>query len=319
MKFDCFWEFEKYYSVPYGEKKYEEALTLLKTASEYLTEEEYNKYKFNVLLDIARIYTEQKDLENCIKVIKEAQALGYYLPLGWTRFEFLKPSCKYPAIVEANEKLHKEAQENAHFEYEVHLPKDYAPNKKYPLFFCLHGDGSDGNIPNHSWYWKHELLNNRGFIFVYPQSSQVRCHNGFGWLIDMEKSRNEIAACYEELKKLYSVDESCVIVAGFSGGSNASIDIALHNAIPAKGFIALCPGNDLSDYNKEVATTAKARGLRGVIFEGEYELEPPVQDMLKEFDAANFPYEYIINKGIGHWYPSDLEEIVSKAIDFIIK
>lgn len=319
MKFDLFWEFEKHYSVPYGEKKYEETLTLLKNAAKYLSEEEYSKYRFNILLDIARIYSEQKDMEGCTKTIKEALKLGFNFPLGWKRFEFLRDSEEYTSIVEANEKLFKEAQKNASFKYEVHLPKDYDPSKKYPLFFSLHGDGSDGNIPNHSWYWKHDLLNQRGFILVYPQSSQVRCHNGYGWLIDMEKSRNEIAACYEEIKKNYSIDESCVIIAGFSGGSNASIDTALHNAIPAKGFIALCPGDNLSDYNAEIAAKAKARGLRGVIFEGEYELEPPVQDMLKEFNKANLPYEYIINQGIGHWYPTDLEERVSKAIDFITK
>lgn len=319
MQYKTFWEFEAFYSVSYAEKNYDETLKILNDSARFLSKKDYEEHLFNIILDKARIYTELHNKEASLNTIKEALDMGYPFPLNWTRFDFLRDDKTYSSIKELNEKLLNDAREKSCFKCEVHLPENYNPNKKYPLFFSLHGDGSDGNIPNHSWYWKPDLLLSKGFIFVYPQSSQAYCHNGFGWLINQDISRQEIKDCYEQLLLDYSIDESHVIIGGFSGGSDASVDIAISNSIPAKGFIALCPDKRAMTFDLATAQKAADRGVKGVIFEGEYELEPPVQDMLKIFEKAGLPYEYHINKGIGHWYPNDLSQIVSKAVDFIIE
>lgn len=319
MNYKSFREFEKDYSVPYAQKKYDEVLDLLDHSAELLSNEEYEENLFTIMLDKARIYSELQNSIECFSIIKNMLKKGYAFPLHWPRFNFLKSNNEYQAIKVLNEKLLKETKEKARFKYEVHLPKTYNSTKKYPLFFSLHGDGADGNIPNHRWYWKPDMLLQKDFIVVYPQSSQVYCHNGFGWLIDPLLSRKEIKSCYEQLIANYSIDEKQVIIGGFSGGANAAVDIVMSNTIPTKGFVALCPGDKVMTFEIDAAKNASQTGAKGVVLEGELETEAPVQDMLKVFKEVCFPCEYYINKGVGHWYPEDLDEKVSRAVDFIFK
>ncbi|MCM1989940.1 hypothetical protein [Oceanirhabdus seepicola] len=52
------------------------------------------------------------------------------------------------------------------------------------------------------------------------------------------------------------------------------------------------------------------------------EKDVPIQDveeMIQEFKKQGVPYEYYINKGIGHWYPEDIEEKLEKALKFIME
>lgn len=318
MMYKSFREFEKAYSVPYSEKRYDEVMDLLNHSSEYLTKEEYEENKFIILLDMARIYSELLNEEECLKIIKTIVDKGYAFPLNWTRFDFLKEHQDYEALITANEELYDQARANASFKYKVHLPKSYNPEKKYPLFFSLHGDGSDGNIPNHSWYWTPDSLLEKGYIVVYPQSSQVRCHNGFGWLLDPLKAQKELKCCYEKLITEYSIDENHVIIGGFSGGATTSIDIAMSDSIPVKGFVALCPGGEkIMSFDKSSAEQGAIRGIKGVIFEGEFETEAEVQEMLRVFKEVGFSCEYHINSNIGHWYPEGLGEKLISAVDFI--
>jgi predicted esterase len=318
MSYKNFREFEKAYSIPYSKEKYAEVIDLLNRSSEFLTEKEYEENEFTIMLDKARIYSELHQSKECLNTIRSILERGYAFPLHWQRFDYLRSEEDYKPINELNEKLLEKAKSDASFKYEVHLPKSYNPNKKYPLFLSLHGDGADGNIPNHIWYWRPDSLLQKDYIVVYPQSSQVYCHNGFGWLQEPLKSREEIKGCYIELVDKYSIDENQIVIGGFSGGATASIDIVMADVIPAKGFVALSPGSEkIMSFDKAAAKRAAGKSVKGVIFEGEHETEAAVQDMLKVFKEVGFPCKYHINRNIGHWYPDDLGEILIDAVNFI--
>lgn len=319
MKYTNFKEFEKDYSIPYIQQKYEEVLDLLNHAVDVLPKEEYEKNLFILMLDKARLYSDMSNYKGCLQTFIEMTELGFACPLGWKRFEPLKKEVRYKELIEKNELLLKEAKKNAKFKFEIHLPKDYTEEKQYPLFLNLHGDGADGNIGDHSWYWKPEALVEKGFIVVYPQSSQVYCHNGFGWLIDPLTARQEIKACYEDVAREYSVDNERVIIGGFSGGSMAAADITMFNVIPVRGFISLCPGEKMKTFNKDQTEDAMKREIKGVIIEGEDDIEPSVKDVLDEFNEVGFSHQYHIMKGVGHWYPDDLDKRVNEALDFILQ
>jgi len=54
----------------------------------------------------------------------------------------------------------------------------------------------------------------------------------------------------------------------------------------------------------------------------EGEKDVPVQDveeMMKECKRLGVPYEYYINKGVGHAYPDNLDEQLEKALNFILR
>ena len=97
-----------------------------------------------------------------------------------------------------------------------------------------------------------------------------------------------------------------------------SIDVVVNDILPVKGFIALGPDKP-QDFGRENVQNARQRGCRGVILEGEQVIDnPDLQEMVTLFKELGFPYELIINEGIGHWYPDDLTAKVERAITFIL-
>ncbi len=318
MNFRNFYEFNEYYSIPFSEKKYDEVLNLLHHANELLPKDEYEKSLFELMFDEARIYTQTNNSDGCLNLIKKSLENGYSFPLNWARFDFLRKHPEYETLNNLNKKLLQQLKENSKFKYEVHLPKSYDPTKKHPLFFCLHGDGIGCNIRYTSYYWNPNVLLEKGYIVVYPQSSQVYCHNSFGWLSDPDLSRNELKACYEQLFLDYSIDETCVLIGGFSGGATTSINIALHNTIPIKGVIALCPGDYLDSLGVEDTKKLEERKVKIVILEGDEDTDSIVKHLLKIFKECGLAYDYYINKGIGHEYPKDLDKKTLKAVEFIV-
>lgn len=317
MSYKNFYEFEEYYSMLFSEKKYDEALSLLHHANELLPKDEYEKSIFELMICEIMIYSQTNNIEDCPRVIKNSFEKGYSLPLHRSYFDFIREHHEFEVISDLNRKCLQQAKENSKFKYEVHLPQFYEPAKKHPLFFCLHGDGYDCNIRNSSWYWKPDVLLEKGYIVVYVQSSQMYFHNGFGWLSDPELSRKELKNCYEKLLLDYSIDETCVLIGGFSGGATTSIDIAMNNTIPIKGVIALCPGDYLDKVEFKDIMKLAERKTKIVILEGDQDTDPVVQYLLKLFRECGLAHEYYINEGIGHEYPKDLAEKTLKAVELI--
>ncbi|MCM1991837.1 hypothetical protein [Oceanirhabdus seepicola] len=323
MLYNSFKELEKDYSIPYIQGKYKEALNLLEKGMKSLPEEEIQKYLFDMMIDKARLYTNIGMYEECFDTILYLVNKGFTCPLHWSRFNPLEEDTRFKKLKEKNNLLRKEIQEKSKFEYIVYLPHGYNKEKKYPLFFNLHGDGE--NIQKHMEFWKPEKFHDREFIVVYIQSSQVSHHNGYAWEkrgVDIEcydSAYREIKKCYDDISNEYSIDEKSIIIGGFSGGATASIDIVMNNSIPLKGFISLCSEKPKS-FTKENVEKALHRGVKGVFMEGKEDLPmKEVEEMMKGFKDVEVPYEYYINDGIGHWYPEDLNDKLEQAIDFILK
>jgi hypothetical protein len=108
-------------------------------------------------------------------------------------------------------------------------------------------------------------------------------------------------------------------VGGFSGGAMISVEFALGDVIPLRGFISLCPGSLIDYFDAEKSVAASRRGVKGVIMEGDLDLEPSVQSILKGFHDTGVECKYVINKGLGHVCPVDLTEKLKEAMMFIFR
>lgn len=342
VRYNNFNEFEKHYSKYFSQKKYQEALDLLEGAYDTLSKEEYEENIYTILFDKAHICIMLGKNDECLNALECLNNKGFVSPLHWNRFNPLHKNVRFFKLKRKNAILRAKAQEKAKLKYEIYLPEGYSENKKYPVFFNLHGDGDD--IKEHKKYWKPDMLLQKGFIVVYPQSSQVLYYNGYAWckrlfnaermeectgpneLYDGKISRGcydlshyEIKSCYEEIAYKYSIDEECILIGGMSGGATATLEFTMSNTIPIKGFIALCPELKPSSFTKDSVSNALNRGVRGVFMEGEHaRIVDDEEKMMKVFDDVGFPYESYINKGIGHWYPDDLDEKVESALKFIL-
>ncbi|MCM1988856.1 hypothetical protein [Oceanirhabdus seepicola] len=315
MKYKKYWEFESKITTLYNQNKYKEALNLLEHASKYLPKKEFDKYFFEIMLSKAEFYCAEGMYEESIDVLSHLINEGFACDNDIFDLIAMKKDNRYMELKGKNELLLTSASEKAGFKYAVHLPSNYIEGKKYPLFIALHGD--PGNIGEFSEYWKPDEFLKSDFIFVYVQSSQLYHHNGYGWLINSLISRNDIKKCYNLILNNYSIDEKYVVVGGFSGGAITALDITFANVIPIKGFIALGPDIPESFTNENVKLAAE-RGVRGIFMEGEVLIPLEEQDeMIKVFEEVNLPYEFYVNKGIGHAIPYDLPDKLNKALSFI--
>jgi len=346
MGYESFKELEKDYSELYISEKYIEALNLLEKGSESLPKEEIEKNFFIIMLDKANFYKKCNLDEKCIDTLEYLIHNQFVCPLYRRVFEPLSQSLRFAKLKKKNDLLRKQAREKATFQYKVYLPEGYTEDKKYPVFFNLHGDCENMNF--HHDYWGPEVFLKKEFIVVYPQSSQLIFHESYAWLkyaLDVkgdepwldspnvyrlsetscymkesyDKAHSEIKACYEQVSEQYSINKECIIFGGFSSGASTSVEITMANIIPIKGFISLCPDDKPKIFSKAKVEEAIERGVKGVFMEGEQSLPVPDEDdMMKVFDEAGFQYEYYINKGVGHWYSEGLDGKLERALEFIL-
>lgn len=315
MRFNKYWELESEMTTLYNQKKYKEALALLENASAYLPKQEFDKYLFEIMLLKADFYCGEKMYEKAISIISYLVNKGFPCDTDIFNSIQLKNDVSYIELKNRNDALLKMANDKSAFEYAVHIPENYTKEKRYPLFIALHGD--PGNINEFSEYWKPNVFLKKNFIFVYVQSSQLYHHNGFTWTTNPIISRNDIKECYNLILQKYSIDEKCIIIGGFSGGAITALDITFANVIPVKGFIAIGPDLPESFSNENVKLAAK-RGTRGIFMEGEVLIPQEEQEkMIKAFEEISLPYEFYVNKGIGHAIPHDLDDKLNRSLSFI--
>lgn len=333
MQYANFDEVERIYSRLYRDGKYEEALEILENIKLLIPEGEIKRNFYTIMIDKARACYRCNLYDETLDIIDNLIDNGFICPL-W-RFSLLNKNSRYKNLKSKNDLLRIEAERESKFKYKVYIPQGYTKEKKYPLFISLHGDGDD--VDYHIRFWKPEFLVKRGFIVVCPQSSQRIAHNSYVWNIkelyyqyemeekifdieyfEMYKSmREELGRCYDSISQQYSIDQDKIIIGGFSGGAHAAIDMALSDRIPIKGTILLCSQRPKS-FIEESANIAAQKGIRWVFMEGEKDV--PVQDveeMMGTLNKFGECCEYIINDGIGHWYPDDLENKLDKALTFI--
>lgn len=333
MKYKNFNELESIYSKLYRDEKYKEALEILKNIKEFISEEEIKENFYNVMVDTARAYYRCNLYNETLDIIDNLIDNGFTCPL-W-RFSLLNKNSRYKNLKTKNDILRIATEKEAGCKYKVYVPQGYTKEKQYPLFISLHGDGD--NVEYHNRFWKPEFLVKRGFIVVCPQSSQRIAHSSYVWNIkelyyqyEIEENtfeiehfemynsmRKELERCYDLIIHQYSIDNNKIVIGGFSGGAHAAIDMALYNGIPIKGAILLCSQKTKS-FTEESVKAAVKKGVKWVFMEGQK--DEPVQDVEEMMEIINKyggVYKYIINDGIGHWYPDDLEDKLDDALAYI--
>lgn len=299
----------------FAEEKHAEALALLDNALEQFPDHELD---IRIYQAVARAVL--NDFSAAFDVLSQTVARGFSVPLHWRIFQPLKEREDFAALNEINQRLLERDRKGNHMQYAVHLPPRYDPARPTPLFMVLHGDGVDGNLSWLQWQWQPGAMLERGFMTAYVQSSQALMTGRFGWLPDPFTARHDLLDCYHRLQAEYPVDPEQVYIGGFSGGAITAVDISFAAVLPVRGFVALCPEWKPAGFTPENVTAAAARGLRGVILEGEQTYPTSDEaDMLAVLDDRAFPYQLMINPGIGHAVPLDFQQKLGDALDYLTR
>ncbi len=296
------------------QKRYDEVLRLMDYAETRFPEQLFYSTWYK-----AYVYLLMGDHDRCIAALQSMIQRGWCCPLDDDMFDPLRADPRFQALDEENKRLLAQAPASAKMEYAVHLPTDYSPGRRYPLFIVLHGDGLGGNIEYQRWYWEPGVMTGRGLIAVYIQSSQVAFPGHFLWLRDYQIAKRDILDCYHQVTAQYAVDPANIILGGYSGGAIMSLEIAMADVLPVKGIIGLCPELRPTSFTRENVERAARRGMKGVFMEGEIKWPmPEEQAMLDVFQAVGFPYQFHVNPGIGHVFPRDFSDKLDQAITFVM-
>jgi pimeloyl-ACP methyl ester carboxylesterase len=164
--------------------------------------------------------------------------------------------------------------------FSVYVPKNYDSSKKWPvvIFFDAH---ANGKLPMN----KYKSLSEKwGYVFVGSNTSK----NGMAG----DRTRKIGNALIEEVKKLVSVEETEIILCGFSGGARVASNIAIsrpdikalicNSAAPSEPmngriFVGLAGLGDMNYLELKSYTTS--RGHNGspnelLVFDGKHEWAP---------------------------------------------
>lgn len=283
---------------------------------------EWAKIKFHddlysIISQLTLYYPQCNRFDGVMDAWEYGQARGFFFPAKYKRYEPLFGTERYERFLKTNDRFHAEAQARNHAEYEVVLPSEYDTTERYPVFISMHGDNN--NNRTFKKYWRLDSLSDR-YILAFFQSSRLSGTDRFVWSENKEQSKKDVVQLYKQLCDEYAIDESRIIIGGFSSGGALAMDAALQNLIPAKGFIAVCPAG-IDTYEEDFRSLMEAgdRNVSGYILCGEkdvFALDEQKQ-VAGLFDEAGFRYRMIVIPGMGHSYPDDLDERIRDALHFI--
>jgi predicted esterase len=238
-----------------------------------------------------------------------------------TDLQSLQGLAEFERLVEVCRKRHAEAQAQAVPALITLQPEGrcQASLQPCPLLLALHGNYR--NAEDSVIFWRSAV--SEGWLLALPQSSQVGRSDGYIWN-DQDQAVREVQEHYATLCEQYAVDPDRVVVAGFSRGGELAIWLALSGTIEARGFIAVGPGGP---YMREpdkwgpLIEESQGRGLRGYLVVGEqdiscYEGARALAALLKARDA---PCELEVHPNLGHDFPPEFEQSLTRALEFILQ
>jgi len=286
--------------------------------------ENYKSIKGN----LAQIYNFRYAIANeagleelALQIMREAIVeKGFWYQYNYLiKDEDLKSLNKYKefdALLDICKKRELEAKRNEKPALKIIVPNKIDEKYKHPLIIALHGDQE--NIEITEDYWGSCV--DKNYLLALPQSSQIQFSEGYEWK-DIEKSARELKEHYESILEKYNIDSDNIIIGGFSAGGRVTLYSILKDIIQVKGFILVAPW--LPEIDKWVPLLDKIRekGIKGYVVCGDkdddcYECTRRFTDLLS---SKNISYELKIFKGLGHEYPDSFNEILPKAIEFILK
>jgi len=206
------------------------------------------------------------------------------------------------------------AQAGVQPDLRVYTPDPTVP-PPHPLLIALHGRG---HAPENDQdpYWKHACQ--LGWLVAIPRSSQLSWPGAYGW-DDSELARKEITAHFDKLCAQYPVDRQRLVIAGISQGGALAIQLALGRKLPACGFLAVVPGNSVTDGLESLVQSAQGSGLRGYLVTGG---KDPRYEMFKQIHALflqhGIPCDMEDHPELGHEFPPDFDKSLEKALNFIL-
>ena len=301
----------------YSHDQFQEAYDLMEKTWPGLPDGELHPSRQDCVLFKAYLLARLGRAEQVLETVQSMLHAGYTLRLTWPGFDLVRELPGYAELEKEMAVQLEEEKSQAVREINVILPESYDSASEHPLCLLLHGDGEDS--AKLRMHWPTGPLLERGYIVAFVQSSQLVFTNRYAWLPDPEVAWKDIQETVGELTSSYPIDGSRTLVCGFSGGAITAVDLVFGEAIPAAGFISLCPEYKPAHFTPETVKAATERGVRGTFLEGSlvWPLDDE-QEMMDCMQSAGFPIQLILNEDMGHVSPPDFDGKLERALRFVL-
>jgi predicted esterase len=254
-----------------------------------------------------------------LRLLEEAVATGLWYPETQLREDpdllRLQGVPQFEQLAELCRQRQAEAQAQAVPTLTVLEPEGDC--RDAPLLLALHGNNQ--NAESSVAFWRSAVSS--GWLLALPQSSQASGPDIYVWN-DRDWALREIQAHYARLREQYAVDPNRVVVAGFSMGGEVAIWLALTGAIQVRGFVAVGPGGPYTQEPDNWAPLIEAgreQGLCGYLVVGEQDIfcYSGTQALATLLSLHDVPYELEVHPRLGHEFPPEFEQSLSRALQFI--
>ena len=257
--------------------------------------------------------------EEALRLFREAvEQQGLWFEPDWAAQDkdlaSLQPQPEFQELLAICRQRLAEAQASAR--PELYLVQPGQRTEKTPLFCALYGNMNNSEIALEEW----RPITEHGWLLAVPQSSQLMAQGMYVWN-DRARSISEICSHFTAIQEAHPLDKKRIVLGGFSKGGGLAVWMALHQLIPATGFVVLGPSLTPEELEELPAVLAaqKPVGLRGSILVGaedEHCLDSSRQ-VAEIMHAHDLPCELTILPGVEHEYPADFGAHLLKGLAFV--
>ena len=200
--------------------------------------------------------------------------------------------------------------------WKVTLPMNYDASRKAPLVVALHH--YHGNMSAATERWR-KAADSIGAILLTPQGTVQLSDGMYHWGDNLDTVERNVMAAIDRVMDEYKIDESKIVLGGFSQGARAAWCLGARNPDTFRGLIPVCGGLHADDAKRLESPECKA--LRVWIMLGEDENSGVVEaneaaaEKLRKAGAEVTVKSY---EGVGHGFPENSDEELTKALRFIL-
>ena len=229
--------------------------------------------------------------------------------------EPLRARPEFERLVAICREREETVQHDAVPEFELVIPRASRNGGKPALIVALHGNQL--NISTTKIEWCGDPL--ADCLVALPQSSHAVCTGAYSW-VDPAIGSQEVIAHLDGVMQKEIADPSRVIVGGFSAGGRVALHMLLNGKFRANGIILLGPWLPDLVAMEPMIPDLRSAGVKVYLICGDQDKD--CYDSTNRFaellEACEVPFRYRIVSGMGHCYPTDFHEELSKARSFIL-
>jgi predicted esterase len=267
----------------------------------------------------AALLTELDRAEAALDELDQALAAGCRYRAEWLRDDErlapLRANARFEKIIERAASRYEHDQADTRPSLELLTPTLTRPTSGYPTLIALHGNNS--NVTETLPYWR--SASDLGWLVALPQSSQIGTTPGAYTWNDRDRTHVELEQHREALSERHLIDESSVVLGGFSMGGLQALALTLTRRFAVCGAVSVAAYlPHIREFSRLIAA-GNASAIRFYIAVGAKDTNgyDGAKQLATELERAEVDVVLDARSDLGHAYPRDMDETLRRALTFV--